>query len=883
MRASEFLSVVILLLGLAPAQAAIPPHRGVVPIGAAVTTTPSPQIVLTWKTDTAAKTWTLYRRPAGANGHDNWGTAISVPVVAGTNDMRYTDTQVSAGAAYEYRIDKVAVGNNRDFTASGFILVGVDEPPIEKRGKLILMVDDRLKDSLAPELTRLMQDLAGDGWEIIRRDVASSLTVPQVKAIIKADYAADPTNVKTVFLLGHFAVPYSGNIAPDGHHVDHMGAWPADVYYGDMDGPLWTDAIDATQVSKLSPRIVKHKNVPGDGKFDQSTIPGDGIVELEVGRVDLADMSVFGVTETELLRRYLDKDHAYRHRAFDPERRALNIDGFGDGLDGFQNFSPLLGFDKIAQKGAMTWFPALRDGSYLWAYAAGGGQPTSCTAIGTTTDFANNSVQSVFHILYGSFFGVWDDADSLLRAPLASQPMGLTCLWGRRFWTLHEMGLGRHIGFSVRRSQSKAVAQLDFWGSGIQTALMGDPTLRLFMVGPPRNVAVAPDGKAGVVISWGASPDAVAGYHVYRSAGVRGPFTRLTGNANGASGFVTGNTYTDAAPPAGPSIYMVRAVKLEKVNSGTYYNLSQGIPVRYPVQPSQLTVTTAGGAPQTSPPVRLLPSGSYQTLTVPDETKPAGLSVCAWTGTGRVPSSGTGTSVRVFLDRDSTIKWQWSPNHDSAVTVTAPAQGQNFSQPANRILFKATAKDVDGLISKVEFYEGTTLLGEERYSVFDFIADPSGTAYKANGQPAIATYSYAWKNVPDGSYSVTAKAYDSLGGITTSAPVKFTVGGRNAPPTVSVGIAVKGTTYKPGTTRFSLQAKGGTARFNLQAAAADDGAVTKVEYLQGTISIGSVTVPPYYLGQNLGVGTYTYTAKATDNQGAASTSTAITIEVIAGP
>src|SRR5438093_1179958 len=134
-------------------------------------------------------------------------------------------------------------------------------------------------------------------------------TIPTVKALIAADYNADPANVRALFLFGHVPVPYSGNIIPDGHYPDHQGAWPADAYYGDIDGH-WTDL----KVSSVIASDARNRNVPGDGKFDQSEIPSP--VELEVGRVDLAKLpgrtSLAGPatfpSELELLRQYLNKD-----------------------------------------------------------------------------------------------------------------------------------------------------------------------------------------------------------------------------------------------------------------------------------------------------------------------------------------------------------------------------------------------------------------------------------------------------------------------------------------------------------------------------------------------------------------------------------------------
>ena len=102
---------------------------------------------------------------------------------------------------------------------------------------------------LAAELTRLEQDLAGDGWTVMRRDVSRTDSPANIKAIIKGVYSADQANVKSVFIFGHVPVPYSGKLNPDGH-PDHLGAWPADVYYGDMDGS-WTDStVDFVQTAR---------------------------------------------------------------------------------------------------------------------------------------------------------------------------------------------------------------------------------------------------------------------------------------------------------------------------------------------------------------------------------------------------------------------------------------------------------------------------------------------------------------------------------------------------------------------------------------------------------------------------------------------------------
>jgi hypothetical protein len=87
------------------------------------------------------------------------------------------------------------------------------------------------------------------------------------------------------------------------------------------------------------------------------------------------------------------------------------------------------------------------------------------------------------------------------------------------------------------------------------------------------------------------------------------------------------------------------------------------------------------------------------------------------------------------------------------VTVTGPTNDQAYSAPAN-VLIEAAAKSPDGTISLVEFYQGSTKLG----------------------QTLSAPYSLTWSNVPAGTYNLYARAIDNLGGTTDSSPVTISVG-----------------------------------------------------------------------------------------------------------
>ncbi|HYG38153.1 MAG TPA: Ig-like domain-containing protein [Cytophagales bacterium] len=95
-----------------------------------------------------------------------------------------------------------------------------------------------------------------------------------------------------------------------------------------------------------------------------------------------------------------------------------------------------------------------------------------------------------------------------------------------------------------------------------------------------------------------------------------------------------------------------------------------------------------------------------------------------------------------------------SSNLAPAVSIISPVSSDSFDAPAN-ITIEADASDSDGSLVKVEFYNGTTLLGTDTE----------------------APYSFAWSNVEAGAFALTAKALDNGGLSTTSSIVNITVEG----------------------------------------------------------------------------------------------------------
>jgi hypothetical protein len=522
----------------------------------------SPDAVhLQWKTNPAATQYKVYRKIPSSIA---WGAAMAT--LPGT-DSTYTDNTVTSGTLYEYRVDRIA-----PTTAFGYITSGVKTELAYNQGIIILVVDSFFIPALNTNIAQLAADYEADGWNIKQMNISRNQSVASVKNQMITTYNQDPTNTKSLLLLGHIPVPYSGLINPDGH-PDHLGAWPADVFYADMDGN-WTDASVNDNTSASDPR---NHNIPGDGKYDPSTLPST--TELQIGRVDFYNLPGFTETETELMQTYLNKLHAFKTREFIPNEVALVEDNFGGYAEGFSssgytNFSTFVGPENIV---TADWLTNLDTLNALWSYGCGGGWYQGAGGICTSADFATDSVLSVFNMLFGSYFGDWDVPNSFLRSPLASGTV-LTNVWaGRPHWQFHQMAMGYPIGYCAQKTQNNSSTYYTsnlapgYFGRWVHIALMGDPSLRSHYIAPPANLVALEDMNHVVQLSWTASAETVLGYHLYR---------KTAGSLNWAllnNSPVTGTSFNDSTLTAGGNyVYMVRAARDQTTASGTYKNLSLG-------------------------------------------------------------------------------------------------------------------------------------------------------------------------------------------------------------------------------------------------------------------------------------------------------------------
>ncbi len=599
-----------------------------------------------------------------------WG---SVYKSLSTTDTSFSDT-ISTGNQYEYEVQKDY--GPHGYSIFGYVLAGNRVPAIVNRGKIILVIDSTNKTYLDTAIRTLRNDLVGDGWQTIVKYFSPSTTVKQIKAYILSTYKSDPLNVKSLLIIGDLAVPYSGNFydtismnyepPPDGHsHLNspgasHEGAWPADCYYGDMlTDSLWTD----TFVNNTFGSRAANKNISGDGKFDNSIIPY--LITLQVGRLDLSDMTAFSLSERDLLKQYLKRNHDYRHKVFNVKERCLLDDNFGVlggiedmGNNAYRNMAPLIN-DTCTK--ALDYLTNLNSNDYLWSFGYGFGAYNWNQAIGYTADLANSSqsVKSVFSGFFGSYFVDWDNTNNFLKAPLAAKGYVLnTFNVGRPHWFFHHMGMGETIGFSTMISQNNLdtgiyyllYPSVAYSIRDVHTALMGDPTIRMQPVEPAKNFVVVQDScSLSFKLKWQSPSDtAVHDYYVFRAKHIDSTFSLLGSTSN--------LTYIDNSPLSGNNIYMLRDMKLQLSGSGTYYNMGQGL---------------------------------FDTINTNDYYKPIA-------NAGRDTSICANQKVRIGTKNNNSINtiYQWQPGLFSTDTVTITA-----NTTSNRILLaidtlsKCTVKD----------------------------------------------------------------------------------------------------------------------------------------------------------------------------------------------
>ena len=222
--------------------------------------------------------------------------------------------------------------------------------------------------------------------------------------------------------------------------------------------------------------------------------------------------------------------------------------------------------------------------------------------------------------------------------------------------------------------------------------------------------------------------------------------------------------------------------------------------------------------------------------------------------------AGAHTVYAIVTDNDcvstqsSTLSFTSAANQAPTVTVTAPT-----TTVAGTVLtFTASASDVDGSVTGVEFFVNNVSIGVDNTAPYTM----NHTAGLGSGQ------------------TVRAVATDNLGLTGSSNIVTMNVLA-NVPPTVTITAPTSSAVISSYASAAAATGAGASLTpVTFTASATDsDGTVTQVEFFVNGVSVGVDTSSPYSATWNSTSGTKSVTVKATDSNGAETTSSTLTLVI----
>jgi len=191
-----------------------------------------------------------------------------------------------------------------------------------------------------------------------------------------------------------------------------------------------------------------------------------------------------------------------------------------------------------------------------------------------------------------------------------------------------------------------------------------------------------------------------------------------------------------------------------------------------------------------------------------------------------------------------------------SIALAAPRNDSGFVTPASPVLYvTASPGNTSPLssIARVDFLDGESVIG----SINSPNAIPTG-------------YAFTWVNAPIGIHLVTARATDSLGYSTSSAPLLVYIIGPDPAPQVALGAPATGQIFASPIS-IPLSATAGSAL----------GTIQRVEFMAADLVVATVFAPPYVASWiNPPAGNFAVVAKAYDDIGVAATSSAAYIQVL---
>ncbi len=190
-----------------------------------------------------------------------------------------------------------------------------------------------------------------------------------------------------------------------------------------------------------------------------------------------------------------------------------------------------------------------------------------------------------------------------------------------------------------------------------------------------------------------------------------------------------------------------------------------------------------------------------------------------------------------------------SGNAIPSVSLSSPSDGATHSA-GSTLTLSASASDPEGALTNLAFLVNDSLVA----------------------QSASSPFSTTWTPTVAGTYRIEARATDAAGNVVLTQPATIKVTLANNPaPSLTLITPIDGDTYYA------------PATINISATATDDTGVASVAFYYGSTLIATDTTAPYTATwSNVGAGTYTVIAKATDTLGKSSSVTSV-ITVAAAP
>ncbi len=317
------------------------------------------------------------------------------------------------------------------------------------------------------------------------------------------------------------------------------------------------------------------------------------------------------------------------------------------------------------------------------------------------------------------------------------------------------------------------------------------------------------------------------------------------------------------------------------------------------------TATDSRGQTATSSPISVTARGNSRPslLSSPSFWSCSVGQLCSLLITATDPDGDPVTYVADSLPRgavlDASTGWfKWHPTRADTYSVRFRAIDPYGLMGQAMVIFEVSGSSGDSsdpVVDVVTPVENTTLRGgkdvplraiaspaNDNWTItrVDFYVSKDGGVPTKVGSSTSQPFGATWQQPADGAYYLYAEATDSGGHRAASGRVYVTVqgGGLSPPPPPSDG-------KQPPTVSLTAPVDGADfiapAAITLTASASDpDGSIAKVEFFQGTTRVGVAMTAPYSMvWLNVPKGTYSLTAKATDNQGLTTTSSAVSILV----